>query len=247
VAKVERPAINHDEGSTIAFSKTWARIFSVMLRRIIIVAHVEHDPQGGSAGSRFRSLAGVTIEHRSVTRIDRIDGPEWVMPGASNPSTFDPAEQLVEVTPLPGHLWRRSSRHLVPRGRRDMPHQTKVVAAVFALVIGLVDKRPDDVDAEPADASLFSRRVQIRRAESERIERRPIVDETNSEAACPPPERHGDDSAPRKRSLTVRYGVGEELVEDDQKPRPLVIRQTAFVRELVGKGVQPSELGMLTT
>ena len=45
--------------------------------------------------------------------------------------------------------------------------------------------------------------------------------------------------------MTMRHGVGEELVENDQKPRPLVIRQTAFVRELVGKGLQPSELIML--
>jgi len=47
--------------------------------------------------------------------------------------------------------------------------------------------------------------------------------------------------------MTMRNGVGEEFVENDQKPRPLVIRQTAFVRELVGEGLQPSELRMLGT
>ena len=123
----------------------------------------------------------------------------------------------------------------------------EVVAVVLAAVAGLVDERADNMDTEPADWALFSRRVQIRRAESERIERRPIVDETDSEAARPPPERHGDASTPRMRSTTMRYGVGEELFENDQKPRPLVIRQTAFVGELVGKGLKPPELRMLAT
>jgi hypothetical protein len=126
-----------------------------------------------------------------------------------------------------------------------MTYQMKVVAAARAAVAGLVDERADNVDAKPADGALFSGRFQIRRAESERIERRPIIDEAYPEAAHPPPERHGDTCTGRMRSMTMRCGVGEELVENDQKPRPLVIRQTAFVRELVGKGLQPSELGML--
>jgi hypothetical protein len=137
-------------------------------------------------------------------------------------------------------------RHRVPRTRRDMPYQTKVVAAALAAVAGLVDERPDKVDTEPADGALFSCRVQIRRAESERVERRPIVDETYPEAAGPPPERHGDISMGRMRSMTMRYGVGEELFENDQKPRSLGIRQTASVRELVGKGLKPSELPVLS-
>jgi hypothetical protein len=126
-----------------------------------------------------------------------------------------------------------------------MPDQMKVVAATLAAVAGLVDKRANNVDTEPADRAFFSSRVQIRRAVDERIERRPIVDETDPQAARPPPERHGDISAGRMRSMTMRYGVGEELVENDQKPRPLVIRQSALVRELVGKGLKPGELRML--
>ena len=121
----------------------------------------------------------------------------------------------------------------------------KVVAAARAAVAGLVDERADNVDAKPADGALFSGRVQIRRAESERIEGGPIVDDAYPEAARRPPERHGDACTLRMRSMTMRHGVGEEFVENDQKPRPLVIRQTAFVRELVGKGLQPSELIML--
>ena len=46
---------------------------------------------------------------------------------------------------------------------------------------------------------------------------------------------------------TMRYRVGEELIENDQNPRPLVIRQTALLRELVGKGLKPGELGVLGT
>jgi hypothetical protein len=122
-----------------------------------------------------------------------------------------------------------------------------VVAAAPAAVAGLVDERADKVDTEPADGALFSRRIQIRRAEGERIESRSIVDETYPEAARSAPQRHGDISTPRMRSMTMRYGVGEELLENDQKPGPLVIRQTAFVRELVGKGLQPSELRMRRT
>jgi hypothetical protein len=128
-----------------------------------------------------------------------------------------------------------------------MPYQMKVVAAVLAAVAGLVDERADNVDTEPADGAFFSSRVQIRRAVGERIERRPTVDEAYPQAARPPPERHGDISAGQMRSMTMRYGVGEEFVENDQKPRPLVIRQSAFVRELVGKGLKPGELGMLVT
>ncbi len=123
----------------------------------------------------------------------------------------------------------------------------EVVAAALTAVAGLVDERADNMDAEPANAALFCRLLQIRPAESERIEGRPIVDEADPETARPPPERHGDGSSRRRRPMTMRYGVGEELIENDQKPRPLVIRQTALVRELVGKGLKPGELRMLGT
>ena len=126
-----------------------------------------------------------------------------------------------------------------------MPYEMKVVAAALAAVAGLVDERADKVDTEPADGALFSRRVQIRGTESERIERRPIVDETYPDAARSPPQLHGDACTGRMRSMTMRYGVGEELFENDQKPRPLVIGQAASVRELVGEGLKPSELRML--
>jgi len=128
-----------------------------------------------------------------------------------------------------------------------MPYQMKVVAAALATVTGLVDERADNVNAEPAEGALFWRRVQIRLPESERIERRPVVDKTNPEVTRPPSERHDDTSISRMRFTTVRHGVGEELVENDQKPRTLVIWQTANERELVDKGLKPSELGMLAT
>jgi hypothetical protein len=35
----------------------------------------------------------------------------------------------------------------------------KVVAAALAAVVGLVDERADNVDTEPTDAALFSRRI----------------------------------------------------------------------------------------
>ena len=105
-----------------------------------------------------------------------------------------------------------------------MPYQMKVVAAALATVASLVDERADNVDTEPADRALFPGRLQIRHAESERVERLSIVDKTYPQAARLPPERHGDISIPQMRYTTVRYGVGEELVENDQKPRPLVIR-----------------------
>ena len=120
-----------------------------------------------------------------------------------------------------------------------------MVAVALTAVAGLVDERADKVDTEPADGALFSRRVQIRGTESERIERRPIVDETYPEAARSPPQRHADACTGRMRSMTMRYGVGEELFENDQKPRPLVIGQAASVRELVGEGLKPNELRML--
>lgn len=123
----------------------------------------------------------------------------------------------------------------------------KVVAAALAAIAGLVDERADNVDTEPADRALFSRRIQIGRTHSERIERRTIVDETYPEAARPPAECHGDISTGRMRFMTMRYGIGEEFVEDHEKPRPLVTRQTAFVRERVGESLQPNKLGMLGT
>jgi hypothetical protein len=123
----------------------------------------------------------------------------------------------------------------------------EVVTPALAAIASLVDESTDNVDTEPADGALFSRRVQIRRAESERIERRPIVNETYPEAARPPPERDGDISTGPMRSMTMRYNVDEELFENDQKPRPLFIRKTAFVRERVGESLKPGELRMLGT
>jgi hypothetical protein len=123
----------------------------------------------------------------------------------------------------------------------------EVVAVAFTAVTGLVDERADDMEAEPANAALFRRPLQIRPPESERIERQPIVDKAYPEVAPPPPERDGDGSARRMRPPTMHYSVGEELIENDQKPRPLVIRQAALVRELGGKGLKPSKLRGLGT
>ena len=115
----------------------------------------------------------------------------------------------------------------------------EVVAVALATVTSLMDERADNMDAEPANAPLFCRLLQIRPAESEGIERLAVVDETYPEAARPPPERHGDGSSRRMRSVTMRYGIGEELIENDQESRSLVIRQTALMRELIGKGSEP--------
>jgi hypothetical protein len=120
----------------------------------------------------------------------------------------------------------------------------EVVAVALSAVAGLVDERADNMDAEPANAALFCRFIQIRLAESERIERHPIVDEAYPQAAFPAPERNGDGSS-RMRPTTMRYCVGEQLIENDQKPRPLVSRQPASVRELDGKSSKPSKLGDL--
>ena len=91
----------------------------------------------------------------------------------------------------------------------------EVVAIAFTAVAGLVDERADNMDAEPANAALFGGLLQIRPEESERIERLAIVDEAYPKAARPAPERHGDGSSRRMRSMTMRYGVGEELIEND--------------------------------
>jgi hypothetical protein len=91
----------------------------------------------------------------------------------------------------------------------------EVVAVAFTAVAGLVDERADNMDAEPANAALFGGLLQIWPAESERIERLAIVDEAYPKAARPAPERHDDGSSRRMRSMTMRYGVGEELIEND--------------------------------
>lgn len=132
-------------------------------------------------------------------------------------------------------------------GQPDAPYEMEVVAAALTPVAGLVDERADNVNAEPANAALFCGVRQIRGAESEWIELLPVVDETYPQVPCPPPERHSDAYSRRMRPRTMRYCVGEELIENDQKPRPLVIRQTASPRELVGKGLKPGELGVLGT
>jgi hypothetical protein len=132
-------------------------------------------------------------------------------------------------------------------GQPNAPHQVEVVAVAFTAVACLVDERADDMDAEAADATLFSLLLQIRPAESKRIERQSIVDEAYPQAAPLPTERDGDNASRRMRPLTMRYDVGEQLIENDQKPRPLVIRQAALVRELDGKGLKPSELRGLGT
>ena len=123
----------------------------------------------------------------------------------------------------------------------------EVVAAACTAVAGLMDERADNMDAEPANAALFGGLLQIRLAESEGVERLAIVDEAYPKTAPIPPERHGDGSFRRMRPTTMRCRIGEELIQNNQNPRPLVIRQTALPRELVGKGLKPSELGVLGT
>jgi hypothetical protein len=132
-----------------------------------------------------------------------------------------------------------------PARQLNAPHQMEVVAVALTAVAGLMDERADNMDAEPANAALFCGVLQIRPAESERIERLTIVNEADPEAARPPRERHGDPSSRRMGTTIMGYRIGEELIENDQKPRPLVIRQTAFVREPVGKGLEPGEFRAL--
>jgi len=57
-----------------------------------------------------------------------------------------------------GHLWCGSFGTAF-RSRRDMPHQTKVVAPALASVASLIDERAHNVETEPADGALCSRRV----------------------------------------------------------------------------------------
>ena len=83
--------------------------------------------------------------------------------------------------------------------------------------------------------------------ESERIEGRPIVDEAYPHTAPPPSEHHGDTAGRRTETGPMRYRVGEELFEYDQEPPPLVIRQSTFMRELVGNGLKPGELCIFGT
>jgi len=123
----------------------------------------------------------------------------------------------------------------------------QVVAVAFPAIACSIDKGARNGDAEPADRTLFWWSIQIGAGVGERIERRSVVDEAYPEMARSPPKRNDYISAGRMRSMTVRYGVSEELLENDQKPGPLVIRQTAFVRELVGKGLQPGQLRMRGT
>ena len=122
-----------------------------------------------------------------------------------------------------------------------------MVSAGTAAVARPVDERADNVDAETADGALFGRRIETRHAESERVEWRRIVDETYPEMAPSPSERHGDGSSSRMQSIAMSYSVGEQLFENDQNPCPLVVRQTALARELVGKSLQPSEFRILAT
>jgi hypothetical protein len=131
--------------------------------------------------------------------------------------------------------------------RSDAPHQMKAVAASLAAVAGLVDERADDMDAEPADGPIFGRLPQIRLVGSERIEERPIVDKAHPQTAPAPSQRHRDTADGRVETGPMRYRVGEELFEDDQEPPPLVIRQSAFMRELVGNGLKPGELCVVGT
>ncbi len=94
----------------------------------------------------------------------------------------------------------------------------EVVALALTAVAGLVDERPDDMDAEPANAALFCRPFQIRPEESERIEWQPIVDKADPEATLFPSKRDCDGSSRRMRAMTMRDGIGEQLIENDQEP-----------------------------
>src|SRR5215831_11137299 len=105
-----------------------------------------------------------------------------------------------------------------------MPDQMKVVAARTAAIAHLVDQRANNMDAEPADRAIFRRCVQIRRAHGYWIEGRRIVDETYMKAAPSPSEHHRDGSGSRMQPIAMRYSIGEELFENDQNPRPFVVR-----------------------
>jgi hypothetical protein len=106
----------------------------------------------------------------------------------------------------------------IPGGETSLsnpPYQMKVVAVAVTAVAGLVDERADNLDPKSANAALVCALLQIRRAESERIERPAIVDEAYPETARPPPERRGDGPFRRMGPATMRYRVREEFIEND--------------------------------
>src|SRR5262249_36103523 len=91
-------------------------------------------------------------------------------------------------------------------GGSNSPQQMEVVALARAAVSGVVDERADDVNAEAPDGALSCRLPQIQRVESQRIERRPVVDETHRETPFSQSERHSDTHTGHTGTSPMRYG-----------------------------------------
>ena len=68
----------------------------------------------------------------------------------------------------------------------------------------------------------------------ERIEGRSVVDEIDRQPTAPPTERDRDTC----RSVAMCHDIGEELFEDDEKPRPFIVGEATITSECLGKGLE---------
>jgi hypothetical protein len=109
----------------------------------------------------------------------------------------------------------------------------------------LVDESAHDGDAEPTDRALFYRSIQMGAGMGERIEGRPIVDEMDHEPVTPPTKRDGDTTSRTSDPVAVCNDIGEKLFEDNEKPRPFVVREATIAAERLRKGLEPGELRSL--
>jgi|SRR6516165_3039842 len=140
--------------------------------------------------------------------------------------------------PRAGGALSRANSARVFRGRRDPPGETKVIAAALSAVACLVDESTDDRNAEPANRSLFARRIEIQSGMGERIEGRAVVDKIDRQPAAAQAEGGGN-----ALRVTVRDDIGEELFEDDEEPGPFVVGDPAIAGECLGEGQEPGKLG----
>src|SRR6516225_4323194 len=104
--------------------------------------------------------------------------------------------------------------------------EDEMIALVVAGISRIIDERPQDVQAEPADLPICPRLVEIRQGADLRVERPAVIGEFNFEPSGLQAEGDLDPARRRFAVIAMIDSVDEQLFEDDQEPSALGARQS---------------------
>jgi hypothetical protein len=117
---------------------------------------------------------------------------------------------------------------------RDVSRKHEMVARTVPRISGIINERSQDSKTEAANPPLCHRFIEIRQGLCQGVEWSAVITEFDLK----PPGVEGEvdlDPALGGVAVAMPHGIDEQLLENDQEPNPLPIRQRMATGEPLGK------------